>query len=184
DKVRELLIGLGFQEILTFTLSNQEKLFGKMRLKVKPIIEVENPKMTTFTCLRNWLVPSLIEFLSHNTHVEYPQRIFEVGDCAEPDPSYENRTREWKSLAAAIAYPNSCYTDIRSILDSTLLNLELNYQVKAWAHPSFIEGRVAEVVFENKRLGFLGEIHPEVLENWGLEVPVSALEIDLSILAR
>lgn len=182
DKVRELLIGLGFQEILTFTLSNQEKLFGKMRLKVQPVIEVENPKMATFTCLRNWLIPSLIEFLSHNTHVEYPQRIFEVGDCAEPDTAYENRSRERKSLAAAIAHPNACYTEIRSILDSTLLNLKLNYQVKAWGHPSFIDGRVAEVLFENKSLGFLGEIHPEVLENWGLEVPVSALEMDLSTL--
>lgn len=184
DKVRELAIGYGLQEILTFTLSNKERLFEKMRLKVQPVIEVENPKMITFTCLRNWLIPSLMEFLSHNTHVEYPQRIFEVGDCVEPNPGYENKSREWKSLAVALASPNTGYTEIRSILDSLILNLELGleYEVKAWGHPSFIEGRVAEVRVEDERLGFIGEVHPEVLENWGLEVPVSVLEMNLSTL--
>jgi phenylalanyl-tRNA synthetase beta chain len=182
DKVRELLIGLGFQEVLTFTFSNQEKLFDKMRLNAQPVIEVENPKMTTYTCIRNWLIPSLIEFLSHNTHVEYPQRIFEVGDCVEPDLKRENRSRERKSLAAVIADPSASYTDIRSILDSILLNLGLDCRVRAWSHPSFIEGRVAQIQFESRGIGFLGEIHPEVLEKWGLEVPVSALEVDLSFI--
>ncbi|MEM7826015.1 MAG: hypothetical protein QW451_00060, partial [Candidatus Aenigmatarchaeota archaeon] len=49
-------------------------------------------------------------------------------------------------------------------------------------HPSFIEGRTAKILVEGKKVGIIGEIHPSVLENWKLEMPVAAFEIDLSFL--
>ncbi|MEM2673877.1 MAG: phenylalanine--tRNA ligase subunit beta, partial [Candidatus Bathyarchaeia archaeon] len=83
--VREIMVGLGYQEVLTFTLTNPNTLFEKMNIPPEKIIEIANPKISSMTCLRNWLLPSLMEFLSHNTHVEYPQKIFEVGYCVIPD---------------------------------------------------------------------------------------------------
>jgi len=74
DLAREIMVGLGFQETLTFTMTNPETLQTKMNKKLEKVVEIANPRMVTFTCLRNWLLPSLMEFLSHNTHVEYPQK--------------------------------------------------------------------------------------------------------------
>jgi len=50
------------------------------------------------------------------------------------------------------------------------------------AHPSFIPGRVAKILIGNKDAGLIGELHPKVLENWQLIMPVSVFEIDVNLL--
>jgi phenylalanyl-tRNA synthetase beta chain len=179
DLVREIMIGLGFQEILTFTMSNQETLFKKMNLKAEKVVEISNPKMLTFTCLRNWLLPSLIEFLSHNTHVEYPQRVFEAGYVTIFDKKKENKTKDIQKLACAIIHANANFTEVKAILDSLFLNLGLKYDIRESKHESFIDGRIGKIMVENKEIGVIGEIHPKVLETWKLENPVSAFEINI-----
>ena len=82
---RELMVGLGYQEILTYTLTNEENMFAKMNAKPSQHIELANPKVATMTCLRSWLLPSLMEFLSNNQSVEFPQKIFELGKVTLPD---------------------------------------------------------------------------------------------------
>jgi len=179
DLVREIMIGLGFQEILTFSMSNPETLFSKMNLKAEKTVEISNPKMLTFTCLRNWLLPSLIEFLSHNTHVEYPQRVFETGYVTVFDAKEENRTRDIQKLACVIIHANANFTEAKAILDALFLNSGLKYGIRESKHDSFIDGRIGKIIVENKEVGVIGEIHPKVLEAWRLENPVSAFEINL-----
>src|SRR3990170_2052201 len=53
------------------------------------------------------------------------------------------------------------------------------WEIKPIRHPSFLEGRVAAVYVKRKELGVLGEMHPEVLNNFELENSTSAFEIDL-----
>jgi len=179
DLIREIMIGLGFQEILTFSMSNPETLFNKMNLKAEKVVEISNPKMLTFTCLRNWLLPSLMEFLSHNTHVDYPQKIFETGYATIFDEKKENRTKDIQKLACAIIHANANFTEVKAVLDSLVLNLGLKYSIREGKHESFIEGRIGKILVKNKEVGVMGEIHPKVLEAWKLENPVSVFEIDL-----
>jgi phenylalanyl-tRNA synthetase beta chain len=176
DLIRELMIGFGLQEILTFSMSNKEKLFTKMNLKPGLVIEVSNPKMSTFTCLRNWLLPSLMEFLSNNKHAEYPQKIFELGECVEINEKHE--IEEFMKLACVLAHSKASFSEAKSILSSFLLNLGFNFQLEECMHESFIEGRVGKIIVNNVEIGFIGEIHPKVLEEWSLEVPVSAFEVN------
>ena len=77
DIARELMIGSGYQEILTYTLTNPESLFTKMNHEKVETVDLYNPKVVTMTCLRNWLLPGLMEFLSVNQSVAFPQKIFE-----------------------------------------------------------------------------------------------------------
>jgi phenylalanyl-tRNA synthetase beta chain len=61
-----------------------------------------------------------------------------------------------------------------------LTNLGItDYKIKGVDHPSFLEGRVATLTIKRKGRGLLGEIHPQVLNNFELENPVSAFEISL-----
>lgn len=177
--IREIMIGLGFQEILTFTMSNPETLFNKMNLKAQKVVEISNPKMLTLTCLRNWLMPSLMEFLSHNTHVEYPQKVFETGYVTTFDKEEENRTKNIQRLACAIIHANANFTEIKAILDALFSNLAIKYGIRESKHESFIEGRIGKILVKNEEIGVIGEIHPKVLEAWKLENSVSAFEIDL-----
>lgn len=180
DLAREIMVGLGFQEILTFTMTNPETLQAKMNKKRKKVVEIANPKMVTLTCLRNWLLPSLMEFLSHNTHVEYPQKIFEVGDAVVFDERAETKTRNITKLACVTTHPNANFTEIKSCLEALFLNMGLKkWKIRETIHPSFILGRTVTIHFKNREIGIMGEVHPQVLNNFELKSPASAFEINL-----
>ena len=179
DVAREFMVGLSFQEILTYNLTNFENLFDKMNLEKSAIVEVANPKVETMTCLRNSLLPSLMEFLGNNTSIEFPQRIFELGKVTSLDDTKETKTRDENWLAAVTAHVSACFTEIKSVLDSFLMNFGVDWQIKETLHSSFIDGRIGKVIINGENVGFIGEIHPLVLENWKLENPVAAFEISI-----
>jgi phenylalanyl-tRNA synthetase beta chain len=179
DTVRELMIGLGFQEVLGFMLSNPEKLYTKMNRPSGKPVEIANPKLTTMTCLRSWMLPSLMEFLSNNTHVEYPQRLFEVGDYVDWNDTLPTRTRDVRELACVSAHSKANFTDMKSYLEPLMENLGLRFTVKPIEHPSFLPGRIGSIQIGSEEVGIIGEIHPQVLENWKIQNPVAAMEIEL-----
>jgi phenylalanyl-tRNA synthetase beta chain len=178
DSARELMVGLGYQETLNNTITNQETLFKKMNTVPTKIIELANPKIVTMTCMRNWLLPSLIEFLSLNQSVEFPQKIFELGKVILVDETRETRTRDEDWLAAATAHPNSNFSEIKSALDSFMGNVGVEWQIKETTHPSFLEGRVGKIIVNGLEIGMVGEVSPLVLEAWKLENPAAAFEIN------
>jgi phenylalanyl-tRNA synthetase beta chain len=177
DVARELMIGLGYQETLNTTLTNQTSLFEKMNAPPTQPIELANPKVATMTCLRNWLLPSLMEFLSINQSIEFPQKIFELGKVTLLDNSAQTRTRDENWLVAATSHVNANFTEIKSALDSFLATLGVQWQIQETSHPSFIEGRVGAIIVNGSEVGVVGEIHPAVLQIWKLENPVAAFEI-------
>jgi len=184
DLVREVMVGLGFQEILSYSMINPEVLFTRMNLNPEKVVEVSNPKLVSMTCLRNWLLPSLMEFLSHNTHVEYPQRIFETSYCVKHAEEQENKTRDIEELACVMIHSNANFTEAKSALDALLANLGVSYELEDTEHGSFIEGRIGRILVEENEIGFIGELHPQVLRNWALENPATAFEVSLDELRR
>jgi phenylalanyl-tRNA synthetase beta chain len=178
DVARELMVGLGYQETLNTTLSNQESLFQKMNTEPTKIVELSNPKIVTMTCLRNWLLPSLMEFLSINQSVEFPQKIFELGKITLLDENKETRTRDEDWLTAVTAHPNANFSEIKSALDSFMGNFGVEWQIKEAVHPSFIDGRVGKVIVNGSEVGVVGEVNPLVLQAWKLENPVAAFEVN------
>jgi phenylalanyl-tRNA synthetase beta chain len=180
----ELMVGLGYQEVLTYNMTNPQNLFTKMNAKKQKIVEFANPKVQTLTCIRNWLLPSLMEFLSCNLHIEYPQRIFELGPVTVLDEKAETRTRDEDTLAVAVSHASASFTEMKSTLDALFMNLGLQWQIKETKHPSFVEGRVGTAIIDKTEVGTLGEIHPKVLENWTLENPVAAFELNMNKIGK
>ncbi len=179
DTVRELMVGLGFQEVLSFMMTSPEKMFTRMNKEPGQAVEIANPKILTLTCLRPWLLPGLMEFLANNTHVEYPQKLFEVGDCAVWDAALPNRVRDVRKLACVTAHSKANFTELKSHLEPMMLNLGLEFTLNPISDPSFLEGRVGSILIGDKAVGIIGEVHPQVVENWKLEDPVAAMELDL-----
>lgn len=184
DLARELMVGLGYQETLTYIMSATETLFTKMNVEPQRVVEIANPRFTTMTCLRNWLLPSLMEFLGHNTHVEYPQKVFEAGYCIIHDDQKENKMSDVETLACVSLHSGACFTEAKSALDALLVNLGVSYNLTEVNHGSFINGRVGKIIVKDMELGFIGEVHPQVLQNCGLENPAAAFEIDLNKLRQ
>ncbi len=175
---RELMVGCGYQEILNNTLTNPESLFTKMNNPKTPTVELANPKVVTMTCLRSWLLPSLMEFLSVNQSVEFPQRVFELGKITIPDSSQETQTRDEEWLSGAVTHANANFSEIKACLDSVFMNLGVTWTIEPSVHGSFIEGRTGAIMVNGKQVGVVGEVHPLVLEAWKLENPVAAFEVN------
>ncbi|MBI2005279.1 MAG: phenylalanine--tRNA ligase subunit beta [Candidatus Aenigmarchaeota archaeon] len=179
SKIRQLLVGYGFQEIIRPVLTNQKNLFDKMNAKHENVIELENPVSEEYVCLRNWLLPSLMGVLSANKHVEYPQNIFEVGDVVVPDNNEETMSKTIRKVAFIISHSKAGYAEVKGLVESMLKQMDVSYSFKENSSGTFLEGRQAVVVSGEKIIGIIGEISPAVLEQWGLEMPCSAFEINL-----
>jgi phenylalanyl-tRNA synthetase beta chain len=63
-------------------------------------------------------------------------------------------------------------------------SLSLKYRIKRKNHPTFIPGRCGEIVVKGKVVGIIGEVHPRVLENFGISVPVSGFELEVESLMK
>ncbi len=174
---RELMIGLDFQEIFSMLLSNKELLYKKMNVKDFGTIEIDTYLSETYSVVRTWLLPILLDMLSHNKHYDYPQKIFEQGlvtlkkDAAVIDEEH---------LAGLSAHPKADFTESKQIVDYLLSMLDVEYSMKEFDHDSFIPGRCVHVFCKGKVIGFIGELNPKVLENFGLLMPVCAFELNLN----
>jgi phenylalanyl-tRNA synthetase beta chain len=184
DTIRGLMIGLGFQEILGFIMSNNEKLYGKMNRQQGRLVEIANPKVKTMTCLRSWLLPTLMEILSNNTHVEYPQKLFEVGDYVDWDDKSPTRTRDIRELACVLAHSKANFTEMKANLEPLMTNLGFDFNIKPIEHPSFLTGRVGSIQVRDEEVGIIGEVAPQVIENWKIQNPVAAMELEIDKLFR
>ena len=151
-KVRDFMVGLGFQEVMNYVMSNKTLLFTKMRIEDEKVAEVSNPTSAEYSALRNWLLPSLLNLLGYNKHVSYPQKIFECGDTVILDEEEPTKTHTRRKLAAAICDYKVSYEDIQSILYTFLKNLGVEtWKVERTEHNSFIQGRVATSAVSGRR---------------------------------
>lgn len=180
EKIRNHLVGLGAMELLNFTLTNKNILFTKMNIEEQQVVEIANPVSNQWCVLRNWVTPSLIEFLSKNTSEEYPQQIYELGDVVLIDKKEETGTKNIKRLAWALSSKDANFTKAKQVLDYLLRALNLDYSISEVEHSSFIEGRVGRVQVDGKDVAYIGEINPQVLSNFGIGMPTVVFELNVS----
>ncbi len=177
DLIKEIMIGLGYLEVITFTLTSERNQYDYMRRKRPEPWEGYTPLMHPLTeehtIVRTDLLPKLLEVLSVNTHYPLPQKIFEVGDVVV---GMKNRLR----LSACSTHSRANFAEVRSLVQAVMRELDIEWEVRESEDEAFIEGRRADIVAGGRKVGVFGEIHPEVLENFGIPNPVVGLEIDLS----
>jgi len=183
ESVAEIMIGLGFQEVLTYALTSPVVVSNNVPSSQGKLVELLNPRMTTHTVLRNWLLPSLLETLSHNTHVDYPQRIFEIGPCIGRRENETHPIQETRRLAAVTIHANAGFTEIRSSLDALAKNKGRSFQIKETEHPSFLSGRCGAIISDGREVGVIGEVNPRVIKSWGLNLPAAAFEVEMPALS-
>jgi len=188
QNAREIMNGLGFAEVMSLMLTNEENHYQKMKLPETERVEVAQPISQDRTMIRQSLLNGLLEFLEDNKHEELPQRIFEVGETVFLDRERETRTVGVKKLAAMTTHSQANFTEIKSTSDALISNLGLEMEIEDLDHPSFIKGRCALLKGVKKETGevcvegFFGEMNPQVIRNFELEYPVVAVEVEFKSL--
>jgi len=207
EAVRTRLVGLGFEDLLNFHLTNAAENFERMGLPdpdgsgdpAMPVAErggevpagapgdghpvvIEEPYSGEFTVVRTWALPSVVQVLENNTHRAYPQDLAEVGFAAVVDEDEATKVAERRTVAAAVARHDASYEDAKARLQALCRSFDADLETPPVAHPSFVDGRAAWVEVDGERAGVVGELHPAVLVEHDLEVPVAAFEFDLAAL--
>lgn len=172
-----IMTGLGYSEVLNSSLTSKRVLYGMTGREPINMISVLDSKSQEHTVLRDFILPGLLENLSRNIHISYPQKLFETGTTF----SLGNPVDETISFAGISAHQNATFTEIKSILQSALkTGFNIDIETKTFSHPTFEEGRTASISFNDKIIGIMGEINSKTIEKYKIRVPVIGFEISLS----
>jgi len=180
-QVKELLVGMGYQEMIYNYLGSRKDLVENMRGDGAKIIRIFNPMTENYEYVRDSILASLMVSESISGSV-YPHKIFEVGKIAWLDDSenYRSKTRQFAGFLHAGTDAN--FNTAAAELQTLFYYISREYDVEESTDSRFIPGRAAAIMYNGKQVGVFGELHPEVLENWGAGVPCTAGEIDLDAL--
>lgn len=181
DFIRETCVGLGFQEALTYTMTSKQKQTEFVLLKENDFVEIANPVSSNYSVFRKKIFPELLEFLAKNKNARFPQKIFEIGRTIQVDELAESNVRENTSVCLAISHSSANYSEAKSIFEAIAKNNLIEFELKKTKHNSFIQGRSVEIISNKKTIGLIGEINPQVLQNFGIEVPATIIEFEIPI---
>ncbi|MDR2792575.1 MAG: phenylalanine--tRNA ligase subunit beta [Treponema sp.] len=183
-KVKEILIGLGYQEMIYGYLGSRKNLVDNVLGDGSRIIQIANPMTEQYEYVRDSIVASLLMSESVSGNAVYPHHIFEIGKVAfkEPAENYGTATRQY--LGMLNAHKETNFNVIAAQIQTLFYYLSREYTIAESTDGRFIPGRAASVVYEGGAVGVFGEIHPAILENFGITVPCVAAEIDVDALLR
>ncbi|MGQ9678591.1 MAG: phenylalanine--tRNA ligase subunit beta [bacterium] len=178
---RRILTGLGFIETTTLALTSPEAHFHKLNLSDDGMtVQLENPASVEQTILRRHLLSGLLETFEINLTRSLPQQIFEVNDVFQVQEGEETKAAVRRHLAFGIADAKAGFAEIKAVLEALVRELDFAVSFHSNDTAPFLSGRGAAIVAGGERIGVMGEVHPEILERFGLTVPVVLAEIDIS----
>jgi phenylalanyl-tRNA synthetase beta chain len=174
------MAGSGMIEVMTYELTDGESLYSRFQRPGDTKVTVQNPKSLEHSVLRDALIPTMMASLRGNVKSDYPQRVFEIGRVFARNE--EGVSESWH-LGCLIAHSQSSFTEAKMYLESVCRTMAaLEATTEADQHWAFAAGRCARVTVRGASLGHVGEVKPEAIDAFGLGVPVSGFEIDLSLL--
>lgn len=175
--IRQIMIGLDYSEVMNFELTGKEILYDKTNRTSSQMISVTDSKSQEHVILRDMLLPGMLDVLSRNIHESYPQKIFEIGTVFEKN----SPIKEEIHLSCMSAHKDVNFSEIKSILQSFLkTSFNLNCDTVSNKETLLTDGRSADIIINNKKIGIIGEINGHVIDKFKLRIPVAGFEIKLT----
>lgn len=205
-QLRELLLGSGFNEIVTYSLTSaganeQCVTDGVMPVEAQGLltslfvepIKLANPMTEEQTHLRTSMLPSMLHVYDLNRrHSTHGLKFFEAGRVYWPRLSDLPDERAILALAAAGPWePRSWkgpgqpteFIQLKGVMDMLFDDLNVNAHFSATKHPALHPGRAAQITIDGQLIGYLGELHPAIRQKLDLPEPIVVSELDLDALA-
>lgn len=184
EKVIDTMLASGLNQSISYSFVSP-KVFDKICVAedniLRNVVKIKNPLGEDYSVMRTSTLPSMMESLARNyARSNEIVRLFEIGKTYIPN-SDENELPTEKNILTIGIYGECDYFDLKGIVENLLDSLGLksaNFK-RMSENPSYHPGKTAELVLGKTSLGVLGEIHPDVNENYGIDVPCYVAELDL-----
>lgn len=187
DKIVETLIGCGLNEAISYSFVSP-KVFDKILLpkdsNLRNAVTIKNPLGEDFSIMRTTSIPSMMEALARNYSRNNEEvKLFEIGKIYLPKEDL-NKLPDEKNIITVGMYGKTDYLDLKGIVENVLdtLGIENASFKRESENPSFHPGKTAALYLKKDFIGTLGEIHPDVSENYGIEERCYVAVLDLDVL--
>ncbi len=198
EMVRDQLAGLGLQEIVTYRITSPEadrKALPPGAEEGREYLELANPISADKTVMRQELLASMLEVVEKNFRSKERIALFEIGPVFLPEDA-ELNISELPKLALCLygsrSHPSwqggekkvMDYYDLKGIIESLLAGLHIEgVKYLPEAAPYFHPGKSARIDVGGNLLGYMGEVHPQVKQNYKLpDQPLPAAILDINAL--
>jgi phenylalanyl-tRNA synthetase beta chain len=191
DETKDIIVGLGFEEAYNYSFIGESEIAVYNESSEK-YLELENPTRREFAYLRRYLLPGLLHNVRENLKYEPTVRMFEMGRTYHP-ASAKDGYMETTNLGLVMAERSSAkdanlFYELKGVLSTYFERMG----VEVWfddaetidAHTPYHPFRRSAIRAGDDLIGVLGEVHPMVLENFGIKAVVAAAEIDFDKLAN
>lgn len=191
DLLRQEIAQAGFTEVLTFALCSRDDVSEKLKksLSLSKAVHIANPKTLEFQVARTTLIPGILKTVSCNKKMPLPMKLFEISDVVHSDERKDVGARNHRRFCAINYNKTPGFEVIHGLLDRTMQLLEVSYTedktsttgyyLKAHEDGTFFPGRCALVIANGRQIGIMGVLHPDVVQNFELNLPCAILELDV-----
>lgn len=179
NRIAMLMVGLGYTEAINSSLTNEAANFTKlMHMQAEgSYVSIADAKTMNVTMLRTTLLPGLLQNLGTSITERLPQRLFEIGRAYAME---NGKLRESVNLCAASEHARANFAEMRAAVDAVIAGVGVGeHTIGEHSDSAFIDGRCGRIEKGGETIGIFGELHPQVLRNFGIEEPVVALELKL-----
>ena len=181
-RVREIMIGLGYQEMIYGYLGAKRDFVERMGIDGADAMEIANPMTESYDMVRNSIIPNLLASEAESAHAVYPHRMFEIGKIVVRDPrrtTARARTTRWPSSWQTGRRGSTRWMRTRWRSSTTC---PWSRSCPRWRTRGSSRAARRRSRSAGNRVGIMGEMHPRVLENWGIQMPCAAVELFLDLM--
>jgi len=183
DNIRNILIGFGFSEMLTFSFMSPN-VFDKIRLpendKLRNAVKILNPLGEDFSIMRTTMLPSVLETLKLNNSHRVPEAtFFEIAYVYITEETILTRLPDHVQTICMGSYGKGDFFEFKGAVEGLLNCLNItDYEFEAVTdNQSMHPGRTAKLLIKGQEIGIFGQIHPETADEY--EVPFDTFVAEL-----
>lgn len=174
DIARNTLTACGLLEAVTYSFTSPEfadKLLLDSQDEARNTIRLINPLGEALSVMRTTLVHSMLEALVYNqTHFNRSASLYEIAKVYLPKSLPLVELPNEKTMLCIGMYGEGVdFYTIKGAIEQTLCSLNVNAKYERTSKPFLHPGRSASVIVNGQDVGYLGEIHPDVAKNYGVD---------------
>ncbi|MGY0372562.1 phenylalanine--tRNA ligase subunit beta [Clostridium sp. JNZ J1-5] len=188
-KLVDTLIASGLNQSIAYSFVSP-KVFDKILIpkesELRKVVTIKNPLGEDYSIMRTTSIPSMMEALARNyARNNEIVKLFEVGKVYIPKEDSKELPEERNTVTIGM-YGEVDYLDIKGIVENIVSVLgvkNVKFQRES-NNESFHPGKTAALYIKKEFLGLVGEMHPDVAENYEIEERCYIAEINLDILFK